>query len=135
MLKQCSIVLKNHVQLAGFRMLVKEISEKYRLAGIIYNDRDGSVKFLCEGKKGGIADFVDELKRIKPEIEIEISDKLLLPKTVARAVTGLEAEIFDRLDVGVKHLSSLDKKQDKMIGLQEEGVDILREIASTLEGK
>lgn len=134
-MQQCSIVLKNHVQLTGFRMLMEEISAKYRLAGIIYNDRDGSVKFLCEGEKREITDFIEELKSIKPEIEIELLDKLLFPKPVARAVVGLEAEIFDRLDAGIKHLSSLDKKQDKMIGLQEESVGILKEIASTLKGK
>ncbi len=69
MLKQCSIVLKDHVQLAGFRSFVEEVSAKHNLAGIIYNDRDGTVKFLCEGESESISEFVKELKRIRPEVD------------------------------------------------------------------
>jgi len=105
--KQCSIIIKNHVQLIGYRGFIETIAIKNDLAGFVYNEKDGSVKIVCEGEEKAIKNFLDELKKVSPEISITIEDKIAFPKPFGRVIVNLDREIFERLDVGVKILGEI----------------------------
>lgn len=99
--RQCSIVIKNHVQLIGYRGFIETIA---------------------------IKNFLDDLKKISPEVSIGVEDKIAFPKPFGRVIVNLDREIFERLDEGVKILG-------EMRDTQYESVSILKDIKKLLERK
>lgn len=108
--KQVTMILPGNLQLMGFRGYIEELASKYDLAGFVYNDvLDGTVKFVCEGETGEIEELGEEIKK-SLGVEVAIQDRVLLPKPVGRVVVGIERDIFERLDLGVARLGSMDNR-------------------------
>ncbi|MFH1774536.1 MAG: acylphosphatase [Methanobacteriota archaeon] len=146
--KRCSIIIKNHVQLIGYRGFIEAIAIKNDLAGFVYNERDGSVKVVCEGEEKTIKNFLNDLKNISPEVSISIEDRISFPKPFGRVIVNLDREIFERLDEGVKILGEIRdsvkildeiRAEVKMLNdirdTQYETVSVLKDIKKVLERK
>ncbi|MBI5389088.1 acylphosphatase [Candidatus Woesearchaeota archaeon] len=134
--KQCSIVIKNHVQFIGYRGFIETIAIKNDLAGFVY--KDGSVRVVCEGEEKAIKNFLDDLKKISPEVSIGVEDKIAFPKPFGRVIVNLDREIFERLDEGVKILGEIKENVEilgEMRDTQYESVSILKDIKKLLERK
>ena len=103
-------MLSGDVQYVGFRSELEERLSRHRFSGFVYNDRkDGTVKLVCEGDAVEIKLLEDELNAEYPEVKISLEERVILPKPVGRVVVGLEQDIFERLDLGVSRLGSIDE--------------------------
>ncbi len=109
--KQLTLVIEGDVQYVGFRNYIENLANKYDLAGFVYNDyNERNVKFVCEGEISKIERISEEISKYPGVKKISFSEKILLPKPVGRVVGGVEKDIFDRLDLGVDRLGSIDNK-------------------------
>ncbi len=107
--KQLTLVIEGNVQYVGFRNYIENLAHKYDLAGFVYNDyNERNVKFVCEGEISKIERISEEISRYPGVKKISFSEKILLPKPVGRVIGGVEKDIFDRLDLGVDRLGSID---------------------------
>lgn len=132
-INQLTITISGNIFLAGFRSFVEELSLKYDIAGFVYNDfRDNTVKFVCEGEVSKIERFVEEIKKY-PDLKVEVQNKIILPKPAGRVVIGIEREIFDRLDLGVLHLASIDERLASIDKTLKENTGMLKENTNVLK--
>ncbi|MEE8179890.1 MAG: acylphosphatase [bacterium] len=107
--KQATIIIEGDVQLLGFRSYVDELASRHDLAGFVYTDiSEGNVKFVCEGEVPKIEEVMGEINKFLGVSKVSIQDRVILPKPVGRVVIGVERDIFDRLDLGVTRLGSID---------------------------
>jgi len=127
--KQHAIEINGKVQMVGFRNFVEANALSLGLGGIVFNDKDGSVKILCEGNedkikaliriiKAGAADVGAKIESLKDE---EIPIKIPIPPTFFKEPTIELRDIKNLLDAGIKILKSMDKKLDKLDKL--DGID------------
>ena len=70
--------------------------------------------------------FLNDIKKINPQISVAIENKIMLPKPFGRVIVNLDREIFERLDEGVKILGeirdsvkTLDEIRDNVKMLEE----------------
>jgi len=113
--------ITNHVQLSGFRDIVEAHGRDRGLKGMVFNDVDGSVKVMACGTEQAINDFIQDLRITRPDTLIEtkeIKDDIPLPAPFGRVVTDEIREMSERFDEGIKILSSMDKKLDKLDALE-----------------
>lgn len=122
--KRYYVVIRGRVQDVGYRKRIESTAELFNLKGFPWNDVDGSVKIVCEGR----ADF---LKRFLEDIEIkeklpsgifveslekkEVSIEFPLPPRFARLETEGLAEISRKLDTGNKRLKDIEANTGVMI--------------------
>jgi acylphosphatase len=126
-IKQATIVLSGEVQYVGLRAEMEELLARHGFPGFVYNDvKEGTLKLVCEGEDAEIKRMVAEIRTVHPEISLSLRDGVILPKPAGRVVIGVEREIFDRLDLGVNRLGSIDgtlksmnKKLDKLDTLED----------------
>jgi acylphosphatase len=126
-IKQATIVLSGEVQYVGLRSEMEELLARHGFSGFVYNDmKDSTLKLVCEGEDADIKRLVAEISAVRPEIRISLKEGVILPKPAGRVVIGVEREIFDRLDLGVERLgtindklASIDKKLDKLDTLED----------------
>ncbi|MCS4540846.1 MAG: acylphosphatase [Euryarchaeota archaeon] len=141
--KQATIVLSGEVQYVGLRAEMEELLAKHGFPGFVYNDaRDGTLKLVCEGDDAEIKRLIDEITAVHPEVSISLEERVILPKPAGRVVIGVERGIFERLDLGVNRLGSIDdtlkfmnKKLDKLDTLDKklDKLDTLEDIKKLLE--
>ena len=119
---------------------MEDLCKRLRVPGIVYNTAVDELKLLCEADKDTLTELSSQIKEyILGEIsDLKIQEGLELPYPPYRAVLGIEQEIYNRLDEGVKMLHSIndgvnkvDKKLDKLDKLDEIS-QTLREISSKL---
>ncbi|MCG7850352.1 MAG: acylphosphatase [ANME-2 cluster archaeon] len=117
MQKCYNLMITGKVQDISFRALVEDIARLYDLRGFVFNDLDGSVKMVCCGDNGNIADFLEELK-IKgnlrgahvDDIESEeIPFEIYLPQRFLRLYTDDLTDISRKLDKGNDLLGDIKK--------------------------
>lgn len=132
-IKQATIVLSGEVQYVGLRAEMEELLARHGFSGFVYNDmKEGTLKLVCEGEDAEIKRLVAEISAVHPEISISLKGGVILPKPVGRVVIGVEREIFDRLDLGVYRLGSIDdtlKSMNKKLNK----LDTLEDIRGLLE--
>lgn len=127
--RQYIIEIKGRVQMVGFRNFIETNALSLGLGGIVFNDRDGSVKILCEGPddkvkalirliEAGSADIGAGVKSLKEE---EIPIRIPLPPTFFKEPTVELKDIKDRLDEGIGILKDMNKKLDKLDKLDKLG--------------
>lgn len=134
--RRFNIVIQNHVQLIGFRGIVESIARDFGLKGYVYNDKDGSVKIVCEGVKTAVENFINDIKRlggssgVKIEKE-EISDRAYLPDEFGRLVVADELSL--RLDRGIELLEGIKKDTSLLEGMKGD-TSLLVPMNKTLNG-
>jgi acylphosphatase len=139
--KQATIIIEGDIQFLGFRSYVEEVALRYDFAGFVYNDTlEGNVKFVCEGEVPKIEEVMEEIDKFPGVSKVTIQDRIILPKPVGRVVVGVERDIFDRLDLGVRRLGSIDNRlasieehTASMDTRLEENTGILKENTTLLE--
>lgn len=146
-MKQYTITIKGKVLEVGFRGYVRELCSREGVKSIVYNTEEGDLKLLCEASRETLEDLASRIKDYKfVEIsDIRIEEGIELPSRSFRAVLGLEEDIFDRLDEGVRLLRTMNVKLDKLDKLDDmnsklgkldtklDKLDKLDEISGTLK--
>ena len=137
---RCALTIKGRVQDKGYRSFVEERARDRRLKGYVFNDRDGTVRVVCEGAPEKIDEFVDVISLHEEEdvfVENILKDELLdtaypIPATFGRIQTDTREEVGRKLDMGVDTLKEIKKDtgtlregQDKLIGGQDKIISIL----------
>ena len=115
MQKCYNLMITGKVQDISFRALVEDIARLYDLRGFVFNDLDGSVKMVCCGDNGNIANFLDELKikgtqrgaRVDEIKSEEIPFEIYLPQRFLRLYTDELTDISRKLDKGNELLGDI----------------------------
>lgn len=115
MQKCYNIMITGKVQDIGFRALIEDIARLCDLRGFAFNDIDGSVKMVCCGENGVVADFLEELKTrgtqrgaaIDDITSEEIPFRIYLPQRFLRLYTDELADIGRKLDKGNELLGDI----------------------------
>jgi len=148
--KQYTITLRGKVQEIGFRGYLEDLCKRLRVPSISYNTSMDELKLLCETDQETLNKLSDQIReyRLAEITDLSIQEGVQLPYPPYRAVIGIEQEIYNRLDEGVKILLSIKgdtrllqsikedtKKLDKLDKLDEKLGNIgktLREISDKL---
>ena len=101
-------MITGKVQDIGFRALIEDIARLYGLRGFVFNDIDDSIKIVCCGENGEIAEFLGELQArgahkglvIDEVFKEEIPFQMYLPQKFLRLYTDELADIGRKLDIG-----------------------------------
>lgn len=124
-------MITGKVQDVGFRGLAEDIARLYDLRGFAFNDIDSSVKMVCCGENGVIANFLEELKikgtqkgaLIEEIASKEIPFEIYLPQRFLRLYTDELADIGRKLDTGNDELEKINIKlagmDEKLYGMDE----------------
>lgn len=128
--KQYTITVRGEVQEVGFRGYLEDLCKRFRVPGIVYNTAVDELKLLCEADKDTLTELSAQIKeyRLGEIRDLRIEEGLELPYPPYRAVLGIEQEIYNRLDEGVKILHSIKEDTTKL----DEISQTLREISSKL---
>ena len=125
LMQRCyNVKITGKVQDVGFRALAEDIARLYDLRGFAFNDIDGSVKMVCCGENGIIANFLEELRAkgtqkgavIEEIASKEIPFEIYLPQRFLRLYTDELADIGRKLDKGN---DELEKINIKLAGMDE----------------
>ena len=140
MQKCFGITIKDKVQDIGFRGFIENIARSNYLEGIVFNDKDGSVKLVIRGDNSVVDDFFDEIKikgnkrgiilEIKEKTELELD--IPLPPIFSKVSTDDEEDIGRKLDKGNDLLGKLVEGQNKLVDGQNSILDILKKIENKL---
>lgn len=125
-------MITGKVQDIGFRALIEDIARLYDVHGFSFNDTDGSVKMVCRGDNGTIADFLDEIRAkgtqkgaaIEDITNEEIPFQIYLPQRFLRLYTDELADIGRKLDKGNEHLQQILIHTSELPGIKD-GIDNL----------
>jgi len=116
MMHKCyNVMIKGKVQDIGFRSLIENIAQLYDIRGYSFNDNDGSVKMVCCGENGTIADFLEEIRKRGTEKGILIDDiisdniesNIYLPPRFQRLYSDELEDIGRKLDKGNELLAHI----------------------------
>ncbi|MDP3103051.1 MAG: acylphosphatase [Candidatus Methanoperedens sp.] len=108
-------MITGKVQDISFRSLIENIAQLYDIRGYSFNDNDGSVKMVCCGENGTIADFLEEIRKIGTEKGILIDDiisdniesNIYLPPRFQRLYSDELEDIGRKLDKGNELLAHI----------------------------
>lgn len=131
------VTIEGKVQDIGFRGFIENIARSNYLAGIIFNDKDESVKMIVRGENSVIDDFFDEIniKGVKRGIVLNIIEKkdlgldIPLPPVFSNVNTDDDVDIGKKLDKGNDLLFLLVKGQNDINNVLVSMKDILQKIA------
>ncbi len=124
MQKCFNIMITGKVQDIGFRSLIEDIARLYDIRGFTFNDIDGSIKIVCCGENGVVADFLEEFRAkgaqrgavIEKITRKEIPFEIYLPQRFLRLYTDELADIGRKLDKGNDELEKINTKLASMDG-------------------
>jgi acylphosphatase len=111
MKKQYTLTLKGKVQQVGFRGYAEDLCRELHVGGMIYNIGENEVKILCRAEEAEVNRLCELLKeyRLAEITEAKIERGLQLPHQLRKGITGLEQELFTRLDSGIKILENMNQ--------------------------
>jgi len=122
--KRYYVVIQGRVLDVGYRKRIESAAELFGIKGFPWNDVDGSVKIVCEGREDFLNRFLGDIE-IKEELpsgifvesleKKEVSIEFPLPPRFARLeIEGL-AEISRKLDTGNERLKNIEANAEVMI--------------------
>ena len=130
MMKKASLRIRGDVQMAGFRTFIKTVADSLNVTGFADNDKDGSVKVVCEGEGEAIERLINSVKRNSPSF-VRIEEVKAVYEDYKGEFSSFERRGVDVLGEGesemVALMRSFDKKGEVMIG-------ILSSMDETLKG-
>jgi len=101
---KAEIIVKGAVQKAGYRDYVQEKARSLNIKGYVENQRDGSVRIMCEADKEDLEDFVKLINIKQDLIEVEKIE------TVKKQPATGEYEYFD-----IKYGSMEEEMGERMV--------------------
>ena len=81
-MKNIYATITDHAQMVGYREIVEAQGRARGLAGVVFNDVDGSVRIMARGPEPVLTEFIQDLRSNRPDtiIEtIEIMEDISLP--------------------------------------------------------
>jgi len=130
MMKRASLRIRGDVQMAGFRTYIKTVADSLNVTGFAENDKDGSVKVVCEGEGEAIERLINSVKQNSPSF-VSIEEVKAVYENYKGEFSGFERRGVDVPGEGesemVALMRSFDKKGEVMIG-------ILSSMNETLKG-
>ncbi len=129
--KQYTITITGRVQEVEFRGFLADLCKRLRVPSIAYNSATEELKLLCEAERDTIETLVSWIReyRLGEIRDLKVAEGVQLPYPPFRAVSGIEEEIYGRLDEGVKLLNAMNSKLDKL----DEIAGTLKEISNKLK--
>lgn len=126
--KQHTITIIGKIQAVGFRGYLADLCRSLRVPSIVYHTTSDELKLLCEADEETIKKLASGIRdyRLAEIRDLSVDKGLQLPYTTVRGVVGIEEEIYNRLDEGVKILHSIKEDTRKL-----DKLDKLDEIDST----
>ena len=130
MMKKASLRIRGNVQMAGFRTFIKTVADSLNVTGFADNDKDESVKVVCEGEGEAIERLINSVKQNSPSF-VRIEEVKAVYEDYKGEFSGFERRGVDVPGEGetemVALMRSFDKKGEVMI-------DILSSMDETLKG-
>ena len=130
MMKRASLRIRGDVQMAGFRTYIKTVADSLNVTGFAENDKDGSVKVICEGEGEAIERLINSVKQNSPSF-VRIEEVKAVYEDYKGEFSGFERRGLDVPGEGetemVALMRSFDKKGEVMVG-------ILSSMNETLKG-
>jgi acylphosphatase len=121
--KRYYVIVKGKVQDVGYRKRIEGTAELFNLKGFPWNDVDGSVKMICEGREDFLNRFLEDIE-IKEKLpsgifvksleKKEISTEFPLPPKFVRLETEELGEISRKLDIGNERLGGIEANTGTM---------------------
>ena len=71
MTERLNLTVSGNVQIVGYRKEVKKAAIQFNVLGHIMNQKDGTVKIVCEGKKENLKMFYDAIFIRKDDIYVD----------------------------------------------------------------
>jgi acylphosphatase len=107
--RRYTITVSGKVQEVGFRGYLEDLCKRLKVPSIVYNTTIDEMKVLCKTDKKTLKALSSQIKeyRLAEIKELRIDEGVDLPYPPFRAVRGIEREIYNRLDDGVKMLYSI----------------------------
>lgn len=110
MTERLYLTVSGNVQIVGYRKEVKKSAIQFNILGHVMNQKDGTVKIVCEGDKENLDRFFEAIKIRKGEIYVDRIKKRSSKPTGEfhqfwiqnDDVTPGEQQILDRLDKGLE---------------------------------
>ena len=116
--------------MAGFRTYIKTVADSLNVTGFAENDKDGSVKVVCEGEGEAIERLINSVKQNSPSF-VRIEEVKAVYENYKGEFSSFERRGVDVPGEGesemVALMRSFDKKGEVMIG-------ILSSMNETLKG-
>ena len=138
--KQYTVTVSGKVQEVGFRGYLEDLCKRLRLPSIVYNTAIDELKLLCEADQNTLNELFSQIKeyRLAEIKDLRIHEGIELPYPPFRAVLGIEHEIYNRLDEGVKILYSIKADTQLLQSIKADTkkldkLDKLDEITQTLK--
>lgn len=129
------VEVEGTVQDVGLRDFVEDLGRERGLGGYVFNNGT-SVIIVLDGPENEVSDFIQEvwsaedatMADISGINKEEVSTDSAVPSELTKLPTDDLGDIGRKLDKGVRTLSSMDEKQEFMVGNQESMEDYLRSI-------
>ncbi len=120
MKKRGSLRISGNVQMAGFRTFIKNVADSLNVNGFAENDKDGSVKVVCEGEWEAIERLVNAIKQNSPSF-VRIEEVKAAYEEYKSEFSSFESRGADLPGEGesevVALMRSSDKKGEVMVGI------------------
>ena len=120
MKKRGSLRISGNVQMAGFRTFIKNVADSLNVNGFAENDKDGSVKVVCEGEWEAIERLVNAIKQNSPSF-VRIKEVKAAYEEYKSEFSSFESRGADLPGEGesevVALMRSSDKKGEVMVGI------------------
>jgi len=132
------IVVDGLVQGVGYRYAVRAIARAHNLVGYVTNLEDDTVEIICEGDKGDIESFLEEIKIVKEPIRVDKVDvSFEEPRQEFKAfkiVTGeLAQEVVEGFSTGSAYFNILVGGQKEMLGKQDQIIGEIRALREEMK--
>ena len=118
--KRASLKIRGNVQMAGFRTFIKNVADSLTVKGFAENEKDGSVKVVCEGEGEAIERLVNSVKQDSPSFA-RIEEVTAAYEEYKGEFSSFERRGADVPEEGgtemVALMRSFDKKGEVMIGI------------------
>jgi acylphosphatase len=137
-MKNIYATITDHVQMVGYREIVEAHGRARGLAGIVFNDVDGSVKIMARGPEPVLSEFIQDLRSDRPDTTIEtieIMEDISLPSPFGKIAVDDIREYMARFDKGIEilteHTRLLNENNYKLDKLDK--LDMLDGISNKLD--
>ncbi len=130
MKKRVSLRISGNVQMAGFRTFIKNVADSLNVTGFAENDKDGSVKVVCEGEGEAIERLVNAIKQNSPSF-VHIAEVKAAYEEYKSEFSSFERRGADVPGEGEREMVALMRSFDKK---GEVMVAILGSMDETLKG-
>jgi acylphosphatase len=135
-MKNIYATITDHVQMTGYREIVEAHGRARGLAGLVFNDVDGSVKIMARGLEPVLTEFIQDLRSDRPDTIIEIMEDISLPSPFGKIAVDDIREYMARFDKGIdiltEHTRLLSENNSFLYGMNNK-LDMLDGISNKLD--